>query len=317
MIDFRDLVKAGVHFGHQSSRWCPRMAPYIWGQKNSVHLINVAKTAHLLEKAAKFLEGVVAEGKTVMWIGTKKQAQTILKNAAQSVSMPYVTHRWIGGTLTNNSQVKKSVTKYLHLKDVISKSDTLHYTKKEFNTFSKNVDRLEKNIGGIVKLNWPVGAIVVVDVRKEASAIKEATCMGIPVVALVDTNSDPLGINHVIPANDDSPKSIKILIDYLAQAAERGVEVAKNKRAEQEAEAELLREKKKEERKAAAAKKVAPTKPAAKKAEAPKATPKKVEAKAVSKSAPKKVEAKPVEKKVEAPKAEAKSAAKKTTTSKK
>ena len=290
MINFRDLVKAGVHFGHQSSRWCPRMAPYIWGQKNSVHLINVAKTAHQLEKAAKFLEEIVGEGKTVMWIGTKKPAQAVIKEAAASVSMPYVTHRWIGGTLTNNSQVKKSVTKYLHLKDVVSKTDRGHYTKKEFTVFQKNVDRLEKNIGGIVKLNWPVGAIVVVDVRKEASAIKEAVCMGVPVIALIDTNGDPLGIDHVIPANDDSPKSIKILVDYLAEAAQRGTEIAKVKKAEQEAEAELLREKKKEERKAAAAKKVAPkkieAKPVARQEAAPKAAPRK----AVEKPAVKKAE---------------------------
>lgn len=293
MIDFRALVKAGVHFGHQSSRWCPRMAPYIWGQKNRVHLINVAKTAQQLEKAAKFLEQVVGEGKTVMWIGTKKPAQTVVKEAAASIAMPYVTHRWIGGTLTNNSQVKKSVTKYLHLQDVISKTDRGHYTKKEFNTFQKNVDRLEKNIGGIVKLNWPIGAIVVVDVRKEASAIKEAIYMGIPVVAVIDTNGDPLGINYVVPGNDDSPKSIKILIDYLAQGAQRGVELAKNKKAEEEKELELLREKKKEERKAAA-KKAAPAKSeeanvAENKLEA-KSTEKKIEAapkKAEEKSAPK------------------------------
>jgi small subunit ribosomal protein S2 len=288
MIDFRDLVKAGVHFGHQSSRWCPRMAPYIWGQKNRVHLINVAKTAYQLEKAAKFLEGIVAEGKTVMWIGTKKPAQTIVKEAACSLSMPYVTHRWIGGTLTNNSQVKKSVTKFLHLKDVIEKSDRNHYTKKEFNVFQKNVDRLEKNIGGIVKLNWPVGAVVAVDVRKEASAIKEAICMGIPVVGLIDTNSDPLGINYVIPGNDDSPKSIKILIDYLVEAAQRGVESAKNKKIEDEKEFDILQEKKKAERREVAAKRAADIKEAAAK--------KVAAAKPVAKAAPKKVEAKVADK---------------------
>ena len=299
MIDFRDLVKAGVHFGHQSSRWCPRMAPYIWGEKNNVHLINVAKTAFQLERAAKFIEEIIGEGKTVMWIGTKKPAQTVMQQAAKTVAMPYVTHRWIGGTLTNNSQVKKSVTKYLHLKDVISKSDTLHYTKKEFNTFQKNVDRLEKNIGGIVGLNWPVGAVVVVDVRKEASAIKEAVCMGIPVIGLVDTNCDPLGIDYVIPANDDSPKSIKVLIEYLTEAAKRGKDVSAKKKAEENAELELLREKKNAERKEAAAKRTASAKPAAK-------------------VAPKKAtEAKPVEKKEAAPaKPAEKAAPKKATESK-
>ena len=222
MIDLKSLVKAGVHFGHQSSRWCPRMAGYIWGQKNGVHLIDISKTAIQLERASKFLENTIKEGKTVLWIGTKKPAQQSVREAAEMSSMPYVTHRWIGGTLTNRSQVQKSVTKFLHLCDVLKKTDRTHYTKKELNSFQKRVDRLEKNIGGIVKMKWPVGALVVVDVRKEQSAVKEARSMNIPVVALVDTNSDPLGIDFTIPANDDAPRSIKILVDYLAQAAQRG-----------------------------------------------------------------------------------------------
>lgn len=222
MIDLKSLVKAGVHFGHQSSRWCPRMAGYIWGQKNGVHLIDISKTAIQLERAAKFLENTIKEGKTVLWVGTKKPAQQSVREAAETSSMPYVTHRWIGGTLTNRSQVQKSVTKFLHLGDVLKKSDKVHYTKKELNSFSKRVDRLEKNIGGIVKMKWPVGALVVVDVKKEQSAVKEARSMNIPVVALVDTNSDPLGIDFTIPANDDAPRAIKILVDYLAQAALRG-----------------------------------------------------------------------------------------------
>jgi small subunit ribosomal protein S2 len=222
MIDLKSLVKAGVHFGHQSSRWCPRMAGYIWGQKNGVHLIDISKTAIQLERASKFLENTIKEGKTVLWIGTKKPAQQSIREAAETSGMPFVTHRWIGGTLTNRSQVQKSVTKFLHLGDVLKKSDKIHYTKKELNSYQKRVDRLEKNIGGIVKMKWPVGALVVVDVRKEQSAVKEARSMNIPVVALVDTNSDPLGIDFTIPANDDAPRSIKILIDYLAQAAQRG-----------------------------------------------------------------------------------------------
>ena len=222
MIDLKSLIKAGVHFGHQSSRWCPRMAGYIWGQKNGVHLIDISKTAIQLERASKFLENTIKEGKTVLWIGTKKPAQQSVREAAEISTMPYVTHRWIGGTLTNRSQVQKSVTKFLHLCDVLKKTDRTHYTKKELNSFQKRVDRLEKNIGGIVKMKWPVGALVVVDVRKEQSAVKEARSMNIPVVALVDTNSDPLGIDYTIPANDDAPRSIKILVDYLAQAAQRG-----------------------------------------------------------------------------------------------
>ncbi len=249
MIDFRLLVKAGVHFGHQSSRWNPRMAPYIWGTKNNVHLINVAKTAVQLDKACKALEKIVAEGKTVLWIGTKKPAQQTMMNAAQLVGMPYVTHRWIGGTLTNFPQVKKSVTRYLHFKDVVTKADTVHYTKKELNTFQKIVERLHKNIGGIVNLAWPVGAIVVVDVKKEASAIKEAAVVGVPVFALVDTNGDPLLVNYVIPGNDDSVHSIEAVIKPLTEAALRGKQVADTKKKEEEKELELLREKRRAERK--------------------------------------------------------------------
>ena len=257
MIDLQLLVKSGVHFGHQTSRWSPRMAPYIWGSKNGVHLINVAKTAAQLEKAAQFLESIMADGKTVLWIGTKKPAQSIMNDAAKLVGMPYITHRWIGGTLTNNIQVKKSVTKYLHLKDVIARANKAHYTKKEFNVFQKMVGRLSKNIGGIVGMNWPIGAIVVVDVRKEFSAVKEAAMVGIPVIALVDTNNDPLGIDYVIPANDDSPRAIKVIIEYLAAAAAKGKEVALAKKQEEEKEQELLREKKRVERKAEDTKKAA------------------------------------------------------------
>lgn len=249
MVDFRLLVKAGVHFGHQSSRWNPRMAPYIWGTKNNVHLINVAKTAVQLEKACKALEKIVAEGKTILWIGTKKAAQVTMKNAAEKVQMPYVTHRWIGGTLTNFSQVKKSVTRYLHFKDVVAKADTVQYTKKELNSFNKIVERLYKNIGGIVHLTWPIGAIIVIDVKKEHSAIKEANAAGIPVFALVDTNGNPLLVDYVIPGNDDSVHSIEAIVAPLVDAALQGKQVADAKKAEQEKELELLREKKRAERK--------------------------------------------------------------------
>lgn len=289
MIDFRLLVKSGVHFGHQSSRWCPRMAPYIWGKKSGVHLIDVSKTAHQLEKASKFLEGIASEGKTILWIGTKKPAQLAVKEAGSFSNMPSVTHRWIGGTLTNHTQVKKSITKFLHLEDVLKKSsENTYYTKKELNSYQKRVDRLEKNIGGIIKMKWPVGAIVVVDVRKEMSAIKEAVGTGIPVVALVDTNSDPSLVEYVIPANDDAPKSIKVLIDYLAESVKRGKEVFDAERQEKiEKEKALLHEaKKKAAEKKAAPKKEAPAKVVAKPAaKTEKPAPKK---EAAAKSAPKK-----------------------------
>ncbi len=257
MVDLKELVKAGVQFGHKSSRWCPRMAPYIWGVRNNIHLINVAKTAQQIEKACKALEAIVAEGKSVLWIGTKKPAQAAIRTTADQLNMPYVTHRWIGGTLTNSTEVTKSRTKYAHLQDVLTKADRKHYTKKEFSVFQKMVDRLEKNIGGILNLQYPVGALIVVDINKEASAVKEAATMGIPVIALVDTNSNPLLATHVIPSNDDSPRAISLVLSYLAKAAERGQALAKERKADEERELELLREKRKTERKEAAAKKEA------------------------------------------------------------
>lgn len=230
MIDFKQLVKAGVHFGHRTSVWCPKMQPYIWGHKNNVHLIDVSKTAFQLEKAAQFLEGVAADGKSILWIGTKKAAQDSIKSAAGRLNMPYVNHRWIGGTLSNYPQVKKSVTKLLHYEDVIAKdSNSSFYTKKELNRFRKSIDRLKTNIGGILNLRWPLGAVVLIDVNKESSALREAASMRIPVVALVDTNSDPSLVNYVVPGNDDAPRSIKLILDYLEEAARRGQEVAKTK----------------------------------------------------------------------------------------
>ena len=222
MIDLKLLIKSGVQFGHQTWRWCPKMRPYIWGQKNDVHLIDVSKTAFQLEKAAKFLESVVASGKPVLWVGTKKAAQDVIKNAVKPIKCPYVTHRWIGGTLTNYSQVKKSITKLLHFEDILAKTEQYSYTKKEYGVFQKIVERLLKNVGGIRTLTWPVGAVVIIDVKKEHVAVKEAISAGIPIVALVDTNSDPSMIDYVIPANDDVPRAISVIVDYLAAAIARG-----------------------------------------------------------------------------------------------
>lgn len=221
----KQLVEAGVHFGHLMSRWCPKMAPYIWGHKNKVHLIDVSKTARQIERAAKFLESVAADGKQVLWIGTKKAAQDAIAKAAAVSHMPSVNHRWIGGTLSNYTQVKKSVTKLAHHEDVIVKAEKMpHYTKKELNVFQKLVSRLDKNVGGIRQLKYPVGAVVIVDVRKEAAALREAVAMGVPVVALVDTNNDPSLVDYVIPGNDDVPLAIEVVLQPLGEAVARGVE---------------------------------------------------------------------------------------------
>jgi small subunit ribosomal protein S2 len=230
MINFRELVKKGVHFGHKTSRWCPKMAPYLWGVKNKTHLIDVSKTAYQAEKAAQFLEQVAARGEIILWVGTKKAAQDTIHAVANELNLPFVTHRWIGGTLSNYAQVKKSVTKLLHYEDVLARADQFsNYTKKELNVIQKMVMRLEKSIGGLRKLVWPVGAVVLVDVQKEQSALLEASQMRIPVVAIVDTNGDPSLVDYVIPGNDDAPQSISYLLDYLKEAVARGRVVAGSK----------------------------------------------------------------------------------------
>lgn len=234
MIDFRELIQAGLHFGHQKSRWCPKMAPYIWGHRNGVHLIDVSKIAFNLEKASKFLETIAANGESILWVGTKKSAKIMIESLGQNLHMPYVNHRWLGGTITNFYQVKKAVTKYLHLQDVLLKSDDSVYTKKERVMFQKDVERLHKTVGGLIELKMPIGAIVLIDVKKEATALQEAVAAGIPVVALVDSNANPDGVDFVIPGNDDSPKAIKFILDYLAAAAARGID---KKALQEEAEA--------------------------------------------------------------------------------
>lgn len=221
-IDLRLLIKNGVHFGHQTSRWSPKMEPYIWGHKNDIYLIDVSKTAYQIEQASKFLESVIAQGRSILWVGTKKAAQDIIEKTAQQLDLPYVAHRWVGGTFSNYRQVRKSIANLLRYEDILAASEQYPYNKKELNLLKKKHARLNNIVGGIRKLSWPVGAVVVVDVKKEHVCVKEAITMGIPVVALVDTNSDPSNITYVIPANDDAPRSIAVVIDYLAEAVRKG-----------------------------------------------------------------------------------------------
>lgn len=242
MLDLREMLKAGVHFGHKTSRWCPKMRPYIWGSKNRIHLIDVSKTALLLEKIGELIKEVSSQGGMFLFVGTKKAAQPIIAAAAKETKTPYVINRWVGGTLSNFEQVKKAITRLLHLRDVAEKSAG-YYKKKEIVMFQKEIARLEKNVGGIIDFAFPPAALIVVDAKKERAAVKEAHALGIPVIAIVDTNTDPVGVTHVIPANDDSPKSIQFLVDYIASKIKEGqkiyaetkpVEVAKPVRAKDE-----------------------------------------------------------------------------------
>ena len=229
MLDLREMLKAGVHFGHKTSRWCPKMRPYIWGSKNRIHLIDVSKTALLLEKIGELIKEVSSQGGMFLFVGTKKAAQPIIAAAAKETKTPYVINRWVGGTLSNFEQVKKAITRLLHLRDVAEKSAG-YYKKKEIVMFQKEIARLEKNVGGIIDFAFPPAALIVVDAKKERAAVKEAHALGIPVIAIVDTNTDPVGVTHVIPANDDSPKSIQFLVDYIASKIKEGQKIyAENK----------------------------------------------------------------------------------------
>lgn len=245
MVDFKELLKAGVHFGHKTSFGNPKMRPYIWGAKNRIHLIDVSKTATLLDIAGNKLKDLASNGGAILWVGTKKPAQMVIEKVGKELDMPFVVNRWIGGTLSNYAQVKKAITRYLFLRDdILKKSDSL-YTKKELVMLQKQLNRLEKNVGGIVNLEFPPAAIVVVDAQKEYSAVKEAFGMKIPVIGLVDTNTDPSFINCVIPCNDDSPRSVKLIIETLAAKVAEGKKLAVENKKTRDAE---LKEKAKEKK---------------------------------------------------------------------
>lgn len=246
-IDLKRMLEAGVHFGHRTSRWSPKMKPFLWGAKNKVHLIDVSKTAFLLDRAGTFLKNTTSNGGKILFVGTKKPAQGLIQKLASSVQMPYVIHRWVGGTLSNYEQVKKAVTRLLHMRDVLQKSASL-YKKKEVSMIQKEIARLEKNVGGIVDFDYPPSALVVIDAKKESSAVKEASRLGIPVVAIVDTNTDPDGIAFIIPANDDSPKSVSLLLEYLEEYILQGVKECETKAARTRAEQEAARQAAKDQR---------------------------------------------------------------------
>jgi small subunit ribosomal protein S2 len=229
-IDLKAMLKAGVHFGHRTSRWSPKMRPFIWGAKNKIHLIDVSKTAFLLERAGTMMKDLAATGGVFLFVGTKKAAQETVQKTATALGMPYVIHRWVGGTLSNYEQVKKAITRLMHLRDVVGKSTTT-YKKKEIGMIQKEIMRLEKNIGGIIELDYPPAGIVVIDAKKEQSAVKEASRLGIPVIGLVDTNTDPDGVSYIIPSNDDSPKAISFVLEYLEARVQEGKALFADKRA--------------------------------------------------------------------------------------
>lgn len=227
-VDIKQLLEAGVHFGHKTSRWHPKMAPYIHSKRQDSHIIDLTKTVEGLDKALPFLTKVAASGKQVLFVGTKKQAKDAVKLAAEKVNQPYVVERWIGGMLTNVATVNQQVKKLKDLEKRMESGDLeKRYSKLEVQRFGEEIAELNVKYGGIKNLNGRPGAIVVTDVLVDDGAIKEAKVLGIPVVAIVDTNADPSLVDYVIPGNDDAIKGTTLLLDYFAAAVNEG----KNKEA--------------------------------------------------------------------------------------
>jgi len=227
-VDIKALLEAGVHFGHKTSRWHPKMAPYIHSKRQDSHIIDLVKTVEALDKALPFLTSVAA-GKQILFVGTKKQAKDIVREAAEKVGQPYVVNRWIGGMLTNVNTVATQIKKLKDLeRRMVSGDLEKRYNKLEVQRFQEEIDLLNEKYGGIKDLNGKPGAMVIIDAMVDTNAIKEAKNLGIPVVALVDTNVDPSAIDYVIPANDDAIKSVQIMLDYFVEAVLEGRGAAKS-----------------------------------------------------------------------------------------
>lgn len=222
-VDIKALLEAGVHFGHKTSSWHPKMAPFIHSKRQDSHIVDLVKTVEGLEAALPFLTKTIAGGKKVLFVGTKKHTKELVRAVAESVNQPYVTERWLGGTLTNVSTVNQQIKKLKDLeKRMVSGDLEKRYSKLEVQRYQEEIDNLNKKYGGIKELSGKPGAVFVVDVIGDMNAIKEANVLGIPVVAIVDTNADPSLVQYVIPGNDDAIKGVQLILDYARQAVAEG-----------------------------------------------------------------------------------------------
>ena len=236
--DFDSLLAAGAHFGHLKRKWNPAMAPYIFMERNGIHIIDLHKTVAKIDQAADALKQIAKSGKRILFVGTKKQAQEIIAEKAASVGMPYVTERWPGGMLTNFPTIRKAVKKMANIDKLLSDGTYDKLSKRENLQIRRKRAKLEKNLGSIADLTRLPSALFVVDVMKEHIAVSEANRLGIPVFAIVDTNFDPRDIDFVIPANDDAAKSIDLILGVVCNAISEGLEERKVEKADQEAHAE-------------------------------------------------------------------------------
>ena len=222
VVAMKQLLEAGVHFGHQTRRWDPRMAEYIFQARNGIHIIDLQKTSKKLDEAYAFIKEQAEEGKTILFVGTKKQAQECVKEAAEKSGMFYVNERWLGGTLTNFKTIRKRIERLAELEKMQEDGTFDVLPKKEVILLKKEMDKLEKNLGGIKEMTQIPDVIFVVDPKKEHIAVQEARKLNIPLVGLVDTNCDPNDVDYVIPGNDDAIRAVKLVTDVLANAVIEG-----------------------------------------------------------------------------------------------
>jgi small subunit ribosomal protein S2 len=218
----RQMLEAGVHFGHQTRFWNPKMAPYIFGHRNKIHIINLERTLEQFNDSTRFVRQLAANRGTLLFVGTKRQAREIIVEEAQRAGMPYVDQRWLGGMLTNFKTVKVSIKRLKEMEQIIADNGTERMTKKEALDFAREVEKLNKAIGGIKEMNALPDALFVIDVGYHKIAVQEAAKLGIPVVAIVDTNHSPEGITYVIPGNDDSSRAVRLYARGIADAVLEG-----------------------------------------------------------------------------------------------
>ena len=225
-ITMQSLLAAGAHFGHKTSKWNPKMSKYIYTSRNGVHIMHLEKTVAKLNEAAKALEEAAKEGKTILFVGTKNQAKDIIRKAAKEVGMPFVAEKWLGGTLTNYPVISKLTKKLKELEGKKASDEWEFFTKKEKLVMEREMKKLETNVGGIREMTKLPDMVFVIDVKNEQTAVREVRHLNIPIVAIVDSNSDPVGIAHVIPANDDSTKGLQLIVEFLTEAIKRGTTAA-------------------------------------------------------------------------------------------
>ena len=234
-INMKELLESGVHFGHQTRRWNPKMKPYIFGSRNGIHIIDLQKTVSLFSTAYEFIVNTVAEGYPVLFVGTKKQANDSVIEESERCGMFYVVNRWLGGTLTNFQTIRKSINRLKELENMKTDGTINRYTKKEVLKLEKELFKLGKNLGGIKDMDELPGAVFVVDPKREHIAVKESRKLGIPVVAIADTNCDPDEIDYIIPGNDDAIRAVRLICSKIADACIEGHNLAEERlRAESE-----------------------------------------------------------------------------------